>query len=301
MSQGQDWAVVARRAETMTFLSDYGLSDPFVGVCHGVIARIAPRARVIDLTHGVPPHDIRAGAVMLADCVAYMPPAVHLAVVDPGVGTARRGLVLVCGADALLVGPDNGLLWPAAEALGGVEVAFALENPAYRLTPVSRTFHGRDIFAPAAAHLAAGLPPSRLGPAIAPTDLSRLTLPGAVPAAGGFDTTVLLVDRFGNLSLDARATALGLAAGAPVELRTPAGRWWARAAGTFADVPPGSLALLEDSSGRLAVAMNGGRAVDVLAATAGTPLAVRARPQAPPTAPRGGVPPAAAGGFCGLA
>ena len=139
----------------ITFLSDYGLEDNFVGVCHGVIARIAPGARVIDLSHSVQPQDVRQGATVLAQSVPYMPAAVHLAVVDPAVGT-RRGQVALQAGEHVLVGPDNGLLIWAAEALGGIARAHALSEPAYQLERVSKTFHGRDIFAPAAAHVAAG-------------------------------------------------------------------------------------------------------------------------------------------------
>jgi hypothetical protein len=273
------------RVGTVAFLSDYGLTDPFVGICHGVIARITPSARVIDLSHGVPPQDVRAGAVQLADSVAYLPPAVMLAVVDPGVGTSRRGVVLVCGAGgALLVGPDNGLLWPAAEALGGVRSVFVLDNPAYQLTPLSRTFHGRDVFAPAAAYLAGGLPAERLGSRVDADGLVRLVLPGPVPREDGLDATVLLVDRFGNLSLDARPADLGAALGATVELRGGAGRWTATVAATFAEAAPAELALIEDASGRLAVAVNQGRAVDRLDAVPGTVLSVRGLPPGHPPA-----------------
>ena len=150
---GYDW---------ITFTSDYGLEDNFVGVCHGVMARVAPRARVIDVSHGVGAQDVRQGALVLEQAVPFLPRAVHLAVVDPGVGSGR-GMVAV-GGGQLLVGPDNGLLVWAAEALGGVERVHALEEPAYRLAPVSATFHGRDVFAPAAAHLAAGSNRARWGP-----------------------------------------------------------------------------------------------------------------------------------------
>ena len=149
---------------TITFLSDFGLQDDFVGTCHGVIKRIAPDADVIDITHGIEPQQVLQGALVLASTLPYMPEGVHLAVVDPGVGTERKALALRSGDGRLYVGPDNGLLVPAAERLGGVDGAWELENPAYRLEPVSRTFHGRDLFAPAAAHLAAGVEPGELGP-----------------------------------------------------------------------------------------------------------------------------------------
>ena len=160
---------------TITFLSDFGLQDDFVGTCHGVIRRIAPDEAVIDITHGIEPQQILQGALVLASTLPYMPEGVHLAVVDPGVGTERKALVLRSGDGRLYVGPDNGLLVPAAERLGGIVGAWELRNPAYRLEPVSRTFHGRDLFAPAAAHLAVGVDPSELGPALTPRRSSAST------------------------------------------------------------------------------------------------------------------------------
>src|ERR671929_935574 len=152
----------------ITFLTDFGLEDDFVGTCHGVIARIAPEVRVIDITHGIRPGRVLQGALMLANTLAYMPIGVHLAVVDPGVGGSRRPLALRDGEGRLYVGPDNGLLVTAAEAGGGVAEAHELANPAYALERVSRTFHGRDLFAPAAAHLALGVPAAELGPPLDP-------------------------------------------------------------------------------------------------------------------------------------
>src|SRR5437588_9575703 len=164
-------------ARFVTFLSDYGLQDEFVGTCHGVIKRIAADVQIIDLTHGIPPPNALHGALVLAKALEYMPPGIHLAVVDPGVGTARRPLALEDGEGRLYVGPDNGLLVPAAEAGGGVAAAHELANPAYALQPVSRTFHGRDLFAPAAAHIALGVPLEELGPPLDPEVLVRLGVP----------------------------------------------------------------------------------------------------------------------------
>ena len=147
----------------ITFLTDFGLEDDFVGTCHGVIARIAPEARVIDITHGIRPGRILQGALMLANTLAYMPVGIHLAVVDPGVGGSRRPLALQDGSGRLYVGPDNGLLLPAADRYGGVAEAHELANPAYALDHVSRTFHGRDLFSPAAAPLSLRVPPRKMG------------------------------------------------------------------------------------------------------------------------------------------
>src|SRR4051794_4935824 len=159
----------------LTFLSDYGLLDEFVGICHGVIARLAPEVRVIDVSHGVARHDIRAGALALRGALPYTPPGVHLAVVDPEVGGRRRAVALRCAQeDRILVGPDNGLLCLAAEAFGGVVEAVEIGRSPHRLEPVSATFHGRDIFAPVAARLAARGPPGGARGAVAPAGLGSL-------------------------------------------------------------------------------------------------------------------------------
>src|SRR5690242_17198311 len=168
----------------ITFLSDYGPGDEYVGVVHGVIAGIAPDARIIDLGHGVPPQDVRTGARRLARALPFTPPGVHLAVVDPGVGTERRAVVLRVG-ERLLVGPDNGLL----TLVGPVDEAYDVSDSAWRLEPVSKTFHGRDIFAPVAAHLALGEPPR--GVPIDPATLAQL------PELR--NVQVVEVDGFGNL------------------------------------------------------------------------------------------------------
>src|SRR5215212_6183704 len=158
----------------ITFLSDFGLQDDFVGTCHGVIKRIAPQAEVIDVTHGIPPQQVLQGALVLANTLPYMPPGIHLAVVDPGVGSSRRPLALRDAEGRLYVGPDNGLLLPAADRFGGAVEVHELANRAYALESVSRTFHGRDLFSPAAAHLAAGVPLGDLGPPVDPAELVRL-------------------------------------------------------------------------------------------------------------------------------
>src|SRR5436309_15871493 len=168
----------------ISFLSDYGHEDEFVGVCHGVIQRIAPGATVIDMGHGVPQHDVRSGALTLRNALQFMPKGVHMAVVDPEVGTARRPLAVRCVDGHLLVGPDNGLLWPAIERCGGVEVAIDIAQSPYRLEPVSATFHGRDLFAPVAARLALWTPLEHAGTPVAPDTLQRLELPHPEVLAG---------------------------------------------------------------------------------------------------------------------
>ena len=242
-------------AAPITFLTDYGLQDEFVGVCHAVIARIAPDARIIDLTHGVPRHDVRTGALALRRAMPFTPPGVHLAVVDPGVGGPRRGVALRCG-DRLLVGPDNGLLAPAAEHLGGVYEAVDLARSPWLLQPVSATFHSRDVFAPVAAHLAAGEPLARAGGAIDPASAVALELP--IPRRDGnvLVAHAIAFDAYGNVLLDAGGADVA-------ENATVAGRHAVRGR-TFGDVPAGALLVYEDSSGALALAVNGGSARDEL-------------------------------------
>ena len=250
------------RYDWISFTTDYGLTDPYVGVCHGVIGRIAPHARVLDVSHGVPAGGIRHGGFTLAQAVGYLPPAVHLAVVDPEVGTTRRGIVLVA-ADGVLVGPDNGLLPPAADVLGGPQQAFELTAQAYRLPQVSATFHGRDVFAPAAAHLASGVKPAELGPSVPLEQVQRLAAPAPSVRQGTIVTEVATIDHFGNVQLAAPAAALA-AAGFGDGDRVGVGPGSARLAGivgrTFADVDDGQLVVLVDSAGLVAVAVNGGSA-----------------------------------------
>ena len=249
----------------VTFLSDYGLDDEFVGVCHGVIARIAPEVRVIDITHGIARHEVRSGALVLRRALEHMPAGVHLAVVDPGVGSERRAVALRCAdEDRVLVGPDNGLLSLAAECFGGVVEAVDLERSPLALARISASFHGRDLFAPVAAHLASGRTSlAEAGGPLEPSELVRLVLPHAQVTADGLVTHVLHADRFGNVMLDAEPSdieASGLLPGRAVIVNG------VRAAHetTFADVPPGGLLLYEDAYGALSLAINRGSALDAL-------------------------------------
>jgi S-adenosyl-L-methionine hydrolase (adenosine-forming) len=251
----------------LVFLTDYGIADEFVGVCHGVMARIAPDARVVDLTHAVPRQDVLRGALTLGRATGYMPDdAVYIAVVDPGVGSDRRAIAVLAGSGALLVGPDNGLLSLAWEALGGAAAAAEITSVAVVLRPVSRTFHGRDVFAPAAAHLAAGVPLHDLGPELPPEDLHVLELPGPMVAAGAIGARVTGIDGFGNVQLNVGPTDLESADIGPV--LTVRGRPAPRV-GIFADVPPGTLAAIIDSQGQLALVVNQGSAADSLGLTVG--------------------------------
>ena len=260
----------------VTFLSDFGLQDDFVGTCHGVLKRIAPETQIIDITHGIPPQHVLQGALVLANTLPYMPVGVHLAVVDPGVGSARRPLALRDGEGRLYVGPDNGLLMPAAER-AGIDVAHELANPDYALETVSRTFHGRDLFAPAAAHLARGVAIEELGPPVAPDALVRLDLPEPDVRPDRIAATILYVDAFGNVALNvtrAHVNHVGILPGTQVELELAGERFYAVAARTFADARAGDIMLYEDSYRNMSVAISGGNAAEMLHARAGQPLRI---------------------------
>ena len=259
----------------ITFLTDFGLEDDFVGTCHGVIARIAPDVRVLDITHGIRPGRILQGALMLANTLAYMPEGVHLAVVDPGVGGQRRPLALRDESGRVYVGPDNGLLLPAADRFGGVAAAHEIANPAYALDQVSRTFHGRDLFSPAAAHLALGVALGDLGPPIDTQELVRLDVPRPEHSGGGIHAAVLGVDRFGNAALNLTRDDLEQASivpGTRVEVEARGSRYYAVAARTFADAREGELILYEDSYRNVAIAVSRGSAAGLLGLEEGAEL-----------------------------
>ena len=247
----------------ITFLTDFGLEDDFVGTCHGVMKRIAPEVHIVDITHGISPQAVLQGALTLANTLPFMPEGVHLAVVDPGVGGSRRALALRDGQGRLHVGPDNGLLIPAAEKLGGIAEAHELANPKYALESVSRTFHGRDLFSPAAAHLALGVPLEELGPPIDPDALARLDIPQPEVGATRIHSTVLSIDRFGNVQLNLEREHLekaNIVPGTRVELQIGPERYYAIAARTFADARPGDIILYEDAYRNISIAISGGNA-----------------------------------------
>ena len=267
-------AVRDSSSPVITFLSDYGREDEFVGVCHGVIARRCPQARVIDLTHAVPRHDVRAGALVLRAALPYMPSGVQLAVVDPGVGArgaeGRRALALrTRDGGQLLVGPDNGLLMPAAESLGGVAEAVDVGHSRERLEPVSATFHGRDIFAPVAAALAAGEGLRDLGEPIPIESIRAIELPAAQLHGEALTAHVLRADTFGNLVLDAQRAqlaALGARHGELLSVEHASVRHVAVRGDAFADVLPGELVIYEDAEGMISLAVNRGSAAELLGA-----------------------------------
>jgi S-adenosyl-L-methionine hydrolase (adenosine-forming) len=267
----------------ITFLSDYGQLDEFVGVCHGVMARRCPSARVIDLTHSIPRHDVRSGAIVLRSALPFLPAGVHLAVVDPGVSAigrhARRAVAIrTVEQDHVLVGPDNGLLMPAAERLAGVAEAVDIGESPERLRPVSRTFHGRDIFAPVAAALAAGEPLSAVGEQLPVDQLRRIGLSSAHMGDGVLTVHVLRSDTFGNLILDAaneQLIALGAMPGDTLTVSHAGAVRTARYAATFAEVTPGELLIYEDATRMVALAVNRGSAAELLGAGPDAEMTVR--------------------------
>jgi S-adenosyl-L-methionine hydrolase (adenosine-forming) len=251
----------------ITFLSDYGYEDEFAGVCRAVIAQIVPGAPLIDLTHGIPRQDVRQGAIALANALPSCPPGVHLAVVDPGVGSARRAVAVETGEGRFLVGPDNGLLSRALDRLGGSLGAVELSRSPFRLEPVSATFHGRDLFAPVAAHLSLGARLDEAGEPIDPGSLVALELPAPTVGPDEVAATAIHADGYGNVTLNLDASMLSdgpLREGERLEVRAPDGRFQALWARTFADVAAGELLLFEDSSGAMALAVSGGSAAGLL-------------------------------------
>jgi S-adenosyl-L-methionine hydrolase (adenosine-forming) len=260
------------RFHCLTFMTDYGLEDAFVAVCHGVASGITPDVRIIDITHLIPLGDIRRGAIVLAQAAPYFPSAVHVAVVDPGVGTARRAVAVEAGG-SVFVGPDNGLLSVAVAAAGGADRAVALTNQALWRGTAAATFHGRDIFMPVAARLAAGTPLAEAGDPVEAASLVALPEPECVVTGNGARVEVVTVDGFGNVQLSlpgADAPRAGLIPGATVTLA-----WEGREAAvpfvtTFGDVQPGELLCYRDSGDWVAVAVSGGNAAKRLGLRPGT-------------------------------
>ncbi len=273
----------------VSLLTDWGLRDPSPAIARGVILGIAPDAQVIDISHEVEKFNIRHGALMLWSALPYLPIGAHAAVIDPGVGTPRRPIAIEVARGDYLVGPDNGLMLAGAERLGGIVRVHLIENPQYHLPVVTDTFHGRDLFAPATAHLALGVPLDSIGPQLDPAGLVTLDWPPVVVRDGELETTVIYRDTFGSLKLAGLAADLADAlpgmergqvltievvqpddAGTPPRHQMP----WAA---TFGEVPLGELVLLEDSYGRLSIAQNQGNAAATLGVAEGTVLRVTRR------------------------
>jgi S-adenosylmethionine hydrolase len=258
----------------ITLTSDFGQADWYVGAMKGVILSIAPDVMLVDISHEIRPHDIRQAAFILYAAVPCFPPgSIHLVVVDPGVGGARRPVAVRTGGPALFVAPDTGVLsYVLAAAHDPPALAVVLNDPHFHRQPVSRTFHGRDIFAPAAAHLARGLPLESLGDPIA--DLVTFPVPAPLPRpGGGWQGHVLHIDRFGNLILDVREEDLGAAAeGVVVEV---AGRRIVGLARAYAEAAPGELlAYVGSTRGHLEVAIREGNAAESLGLAVGDGVAL---------------------------
>jgi S-adenosylmethionine hydrolase len=273
---------LAERARFVSFLSDYGRADEFVGVCHAVMLDLAPHVRVVDITHDIPPFDVRAGALTLVRSVQYLPEGVVLAVVDPGVATERRCLAVEV-EHGWLVGPDNGLLAPSVAMLGGPQRVVALTNPDYQLPAPGPTFAGRDVMAPAAAHLANGVDLARLGDPVDPATLVPGLLPLPKEEDGAHVGEVLWIDRYGNCQTNLDPDLLvanGLRRGDAVELRFGNETRRARFVDAFADAKPSEVVVLTDSYGLLAIALDQRSAAQELKLRTGTPvaLAMQARP-----------------------
>jgi S-adenosylmethionine hydrolase len=279
----------------ITFLSDFGLSAP--AVCRGVMFGIAPDANIIDINHFVPRYSIRDGSASLVFALPHMPVGTHVAVVDPGVGTARLPIALKVARGDVLIGPDNGLLVEAAERLAGIVEARAIENRDLWLPVVSSSFHGRDIFSPTAAHLAMGVPYESVGPTVSIENLVRLPHPTPTVGDGRLETVIVGVMIYGNVTfagtvLDLTNAVGPLADGRPLRLTfepvagaadpdeaASAGRvvedtvWGI----TFGSVPVGSSVLMADSEGSLSLADNQGDAARRLGLSVDRPVTITAR------------------------
>jgi len=262
----------------VTFLSDFGYDDVQVGVCHGVMARIAPQVRVIDVCHAVSAGDIEHGAVLLAAAVPYLPVGVHLVAVDPlSRDGSARAVAVRCGGGSIFVAPDNGLTSFAWEAAGGIEEAFLLDNDEWWLPRPSPVFRARDIYSPVAARLAAGEPPSGAGSAIDPATLVALTPRVCSVDDDHVHGEVVAVDHFGNLSLNmvrGDLEAAGIMLGDPVEVRVHGRSVTVPFAATYGHVPAGRLCVCEDAQRRVTLAVNLGRATQRLRADRGDPVVV---------------------------
>lgn len=261
--------------KTISFLSDYGSGDEFVGIVHSVIRQLAPDVAVIDLTHEIRPHDLKAGGLTLARSAQYLAPGVILGIVDPGVGTDRRAVVIeAADGEALLVGPDNGLLAGAVAMLGGANRAFELTNPDRQLAAPGPTFAGRDVFAPAAAHLANGVAPEEFGPEVDPFSLTPAMIPITRFEEGRLVAEVLWTDRFGNLQLNVDPAEIEgwgdrIEVGFDGRVRTGTRRH------TYAEIGQGEIGLVVDSYGLISMAMNSESAAADLGLDTGAEILLR--------------------------
>jgi S-adenosylmethionine hydrolase len=270
----------------VSMLTDWGARDPSAAICHGVVLSIVPEALIVDISHEIEKFNIRHGALMLWCALPFLPIGAHMAVVDPGVGTTRRPIAIEVARGDILVGPDNGLLLPGADRLGGIMRVHVIDNIQYRLPVLTSTFHGRDLFAPAAAHLALGVPLEALGPELDPNDLVTIDWPPVVVRDNELETTVIYRDTFGNLKLAGLTADLldalpGIEHGSRVEVRInghqrPLTMPWAP---TFGGVETGDYVIFEDSYGRLCIAQNQGSAALALGVEEGATITVRRAPE----------------------
>jgi S-adenosylmethionine hydrolase len=271
-----------RRYDWVTFTSDYGLDDVFVGVCKGVVAQIAPHVRILDVCHLIAAQDVEMGATSLAAAIPYLPVAVHLALVDPMQMSSSRGVVIETGDGSLLVGPDNGLMSFAWDQRGGISRAVEISNPKLWRENVHKTFRGRDVFSPVAAHLANGHDLADVGPAVEGATLTRLPVRHVIVDDDHVHAEVSLVDHFGNVSLNlARADleAAGITFGDTVELRCNGRTRAVPFTATYGDVARGRLTLCEDSFRAVMLAVNAGHASRELRISRGEPVVIARLPQ----------------------
>jgi len=268
---------VVHRYDTISFLSDFGYADEFVGVVHSVIRSLAPEVAVVDVTHGIERHNVRAGGLALARAANYLNPGVVIAVVDPGVGTARRPVALEVGDGAsVLLGPDNGLLAPAVGLVGGATRAFDVRDSSVRLpTTGGATFDGRDLFAPVAAHLCRGVPLTELGTEIDPASLMPGVLPVAHADGDELVCEVLWIDHFGNCQLNVDPLE-ALALGSEIVVKVDGEDWVGVPTEAYESIPAGRVGLLTDSSGLLSMAIARGSAATMLSLAEGSEIRLRA-------------------------
>lgn len=261
----------------IALLTDFGHRDPFVGICHGVIKRADIAIPIIDITHGIPRHDVRSGALAMADALPFMPEGtIFVGVVDPGVGSQRRALCVEAADGTIFVGPDNGVLGPAIELSGGAKQTLDISASPWHLEPLSGTFHARDIFAPVAAQLALGQPLEEAGPALIDSEIIALTPPTMEWLGDSFVTTIVGIDEFGNVRLAGGMADVGkIFRGDRIEVHAPGGIFGASAVGAYADGPEDSLVLIEDSTSSLALAINEGNAAELIGATPGDRVRIR--------------------------
>lgn len=262
----------------ITFLSDFGLDDEFVAVCKGIIWQILPEANILDITHTIPPYDVRGAALCLARAIQYLPNGVHLVVVDPGVGTQRHSIAVEAADGRLFVGPDNGVLSAAVQVCGGAIAATVIDPTRWGMTEISATFHGRDVFAPAAAVLAGGVGLSEVGDAIDPAELLPLLLPLCQVAEDGTIVgQVLSIDRYGNCATNVSEFDLseaGVAVGDKLSVICRQRRETVPFVRTFGDVQERELLTHIDSAGQLAVALASGNAAETLGLAIGDPITI---------------------------